>query len=391
MDYHYRRTDKELQAKTEQFIRTANDDQFQIFLPSFSFVWVLLAVGLPANILSLVIFKRKLKKAIARNFLITMCVCDSISCAMIMPVELDIMRHFFEYESQWLCKSFRFLAFTVTNVSSLTLLAIALERYRIIVIPWKTKFNTQLALRICGVNVVIATLTALPMAVVYGTQTIPLGLLFEGSGKDVGVSVNCSNNHRTCNSSFHKQEGENRIVYGKSCLVDDNMIGSSFPIYVVAVYLAVIVIIFIVLIYLYGRVITKLARRRSESMCQQNNKNQVTLNKRVRHVTLMAIILTFAYEVCYLPCLTIVCLRLAQPSYYYSLSTSGKMVYNFLLKSYLLNSAINPYIYCFCNSEFRAGLFMLLRSLKITMLPSRHDSIDVTNTKNFSETAFRKI
>lgn len=391
---HHALVHSDIDTKADHVIGAANTKQFEIFLPSFIFICVLLVVGLPGNILALVIYHKKVKRAVAKNFLITMCICDTLSCAVVMPVELDIMRNFFEYDEQWLCKGFRFYAYSVSNVSSLTLIAIAVERYRIICNPWKPKFSSELSKRLCVCNIVIAILTSVPMAFIYGTQTVPLGQ----TDKERQQHDNSSGYESACNASVsvHKQAKTYRQtttpVLGKACLMDDSMVGSSFPMYVVAVYIASIILTFLVFIYLYGHVIRKLASRRRKSMCQQNSEALGnTSNKRVKHVTIMAIILTLSYEVCYLPCLTAVCIRLAHPEFYSTLSVSGKMIFNFMLKSYLLNSALNPFIYCFCNREFRLGLWTLMRSLKITFRPSRQDSVGDTNTKTFSETVFRRV
>ena len=389
--------DHDIETKVEQVIKAASAQQFHIFLPSFVIICILLAVGLPGNVLALVIYHKKVKRAIAKNFLITMCICDTLTCAVVMPIELDLMRYYFEYDQEWLCKSFRFFAYSVNNVSSLTLVAIAVERYRIICNPWKPKFSEQLSQRICCCTVVLSILASVPMAVMYGTQTIPLGNVTRGNvHRYKAISANCTGLSLGCNKSDEVQgqttslQQMTKDVVGKSCLMDSNMIGSSFPIYVVSIYISSIVIVFIIFIYLYSHVIRMLARRRKKSMCQQqNNGLQGSSNKRMKHVTVMAIILTVTYEVCYLPCLVAVCIRLAYPGHYMTLTTSGKRMFDLMLKSYLLNSAINPFIYCFCNREFRLGLYMLLRSFKVTFLPSKQDSVGDTNTKSFSETAFR--
>jgi hypothetical protein len=326
-------------------ITKANDKQFEIFLPSFTLIIILMVIGIPGNILTLLVYTRRFKKAIARQFLITLATCDFLTCAVVMPTELVIMTHFFDLDLRWLCKSFRWFAYSVNNISSLTLLAIAFERYRLVCKPWKPKFTDTTSRRMCYVNIIISVAIALPMFFVYGTQTIPLFAI---------------QNITDGNRFYTSVEGLDVLIDGKSCLMDDAMEQLSFPFSVVTsvAYISSIIIIFLALIVLYSHVINSLAKR----LCQKEGKMKETSANLIQKITFMMIILTLLFEICYLPCLSVVCLRLSNPSYYNKLSTAGKTVFQLLLKSYLLCSALNPFVYCFCNNEFLEGLLSILKA-----------------------------
>ncbi|XP_045189128.2 cholecystokinin receptor type A-like [Mercenaria mercenaria] len=331
-------------------IFNANDKQFHIFLPTFTVICILMIIGIPGNILTLLVYTRRLKKAIARQFLMTLATCDLLTCSVVMPTELVIMTHFFDWDIRWLCKSFRWFSYTVNNISSLTLLIIAVERYRLVCKPWKQKFTAETSRYLCYINIVFSVITALPMFFMYGTQTIPL---FKVQNEVIDNLTNSST------------EGVAMVIYGKSCLMDDAMTQLAFPFAVVttSVYIISIIIVFIAFIFLYGHVVKTLVKRRKESLCQQEGKSKEASACRIRKITFMMIILTVLYEICYLPCLSVVCLRLTRPEFYTTLSSAGKTVFQLLLKSYLLCSAFNPFVYCFCNKEFLAGLFWILRSI----------------------------
>ena len=330
-------------------ISKANDKQFEIFLPSFISIIVLMVIGIPGNLLTLIVYTRRLKKAIARQFLLTMATCDFLTCVIVMPAELMIMTHFFEWDLRWLCKSLRLFSYSVSNISSITLLIIAVERYRLVCKPWKSKFTTETSRNMCYINVIFSIVTALPMFFIYGTQNIPLFTL---------------HNTSTGNISNSSTEHAPDVIYGKACLMDDAVTKLSFPFPVVTswVYIVSIIMSFIILIFLYSHVIKTLVKRRKESMCQKGGKSKEASSNRIQKITIMMIILTVLYEICYLPCLSVVCLRLSNPTFYNTLSKAGKTVFQLLLKSYLLCSAFNPFVYCFCNQEFLAGLFWILQS-----------------------------
>lgn len=332
-------------------ISKANSRQFSIFLPTFVVICGLMIIGIPGNVLALLVYVKRLKNATARQFLMTLAACDLLTCSVVMPIELAIMTHFFDWDLRWLCKSFRLFSYSVSNISSLTLLCIAVERYRLICKPWKQKFTNETSRYICYGNVIIAVLYAFPMFFIYGTQTIPL--------------------HTTENTHLGNLTNSSmditHVIYGKSCLMDDHNIvlpsAVHFSVITTCVYISSIVVMFLVLIFLYGHVIKTLANRRKESLCQKEKKSKLTSATRIRKITIMMIVLTVLYEICYLPCLSVVCLRLTQPELYNTLSKAGKTTFQLLLKSYLLCSAFNPFVYCFCNQEFLAGLFWIIGHL----------------------------
>lgn len=327
-------------------ISKANEKQFQIFIPTFCVICVLMTLGIPGNILALLVYIKRLKKAIARRFLMTLATCDLLTCAVVMPVELAMMTNFFQWDIDWLCKCFRLFSYSVSNVSNLTLLIIAVERYRLVCKPWTPKFSDSVSKRLCAANVVVSILTALPMFFMYGRKAIPLYKI-----------QNATSN----NSTMYSKMTPAVIIYGQSCLIDTNMEDSAFSFYVVIAYIVSIVLAFIILIALYSQVIRMLSKRRNKSLGQQDEKSKEASANRIRKITIMMVILTGLYEVCYLPCLSVVCLRLASPNIYHTFTQLGKTTFQLLLKSYLLCSAINPFVYCFCNKEFLSGLCWILR------------------------------
>ena len=336
----------------DSFLDNANDNQFRIMTPAFIFVCILIIIGLPGNMISILVYATQLKKGIARYFILTLAVSDLLSLLCVAPVELWIMKHFWTFNYPELCKTFRFSAYAVNNISSLTLLVIAFERYRIICCPWKQKFGTQFSKIICVLITIAAMATSFPMLFVYGTYTMPFIMYNVESEK----------------LSRQKHSEEKNItytIYGKTCMVDDKMATSSFPFYVNIVYIVATVIVFCVLIFLYGCIARQLI---IQKMQNKNDKSRKRHSKRLKRVTVMVLVLTVVYETCYLPCLTLVCLRLVNPYFYSSLNDGGKKTVQFFLKSYLINSAINPCIYCFCNKEFRLGVRRIFRKIKLLCL-----------------------
>ncbi|KAL4232077.1 G-protein coupled receptor 1 [Mactra antiquata] len=347
-------------------ISAANDRQFLTFLPTFVLICILMSFGIPGNLCALVVYVTRMKKAIARQFFITLATCDLLTCLVVMSTELDIMKRFFLWDMQYVCKCFRWLAYMTNNLSNFTLLAIAIERYILVCKPWKQKWTSSIKSKICYMNASIAIITSLPMFFIYGSQNILLHKSSRNKQESTdGYSI--TENLTTSNGS----DVTDIKIYGTSCLMDENMMDSKFPNTIVVIYIVGIVITFFVLIVLYGNVLKTLLERRKQSLCQQKEKHKKDSTNRIRKVTFMMVVLTALYEICYLPCLVTVCIRLMRPDFYGTLSNLGKIIFQLMLKSYLLCSAFNPYVYGFCNKEFISELSKFYKNV----LPS-NESIE---------------
>jgi len=76
----------------------------------------------------------------------------------------------------------------------------------------------------------------------------------------------------------------------------------------------------------------------------------------LRRNTLIMRMVTIAFVVSFLPYLVIVTLRYSNPDIPNKLSKIEQILYHVFLRTYFINSMINPFIYGFMNGEFRAKL-----------------------------------
>ncbi|XP_045187851.2 D(2) dopamine receptor B-like [Mercenaria mercenaria] len=77
------------------------------------------------------------------------------------------------------------------------------------------------------------------------------------------------------------------------------------------------------------------------------------LTIRVGRSTLMLFFITIAYVVSFLPFYILVIVRQSDRKFEPGMSKSELAAYHLFLRSYLLSSAVNPFIYSFCNVQFR--------------------------------------
>ena len=89
-----------------------------------------------------------------------------------------------------------------------------------------------------------------------------------------------------------------------------------------------------------------------------NTLKRERLARRIRagRTTVMLFAVTIAYFISFLPFIIIVILRMARSGLYESLSDVEKSIWNFFLRSYVMNCAVNPVLYGFLNKDFRAKM-----------------------------------
>ncbi|CAG5132190.1 unnamed protein product [Candidula unifasciata] len=78
--------------------------------------------------------------------------------------------------------------------------------------------------------------------------------------------------------------------------------------------------------------------------------------------TTMLVLLSAFYILGYLPHLSLKFVEFLSPRIFNNLSLEGCMIYNVLLRSYFINSAVNPIIYSLWDSNFRRECFKMFRS-----------------------------
>lgn len=104
---------------------------------------------------------------------------------------------------------------------------------------------------------------------------------------------------------------------------------------------------------------------RSQSVESRARMNRI-ISDELRHVevkefslrrnTLIMRMVTIAFVASFLPYLVIVTLRYSNPDIPTQLSKAEQILYHVFLRTYFINSVINPFIYGFMNMEFRAKL-----------------------------------
>jgi len=378
---------EKLSVTSAGIIAEMNKHQLEILAPSLGLVIMMFILGVPGNLIAVLVYLLKMKRSTAGYFIITLAISDLINSVFSLPIEIFLIVNFWSFDIAWLCKLSRFLTAAMNNTSSFILVAIAFERFRSICLPLRPRISKKCAQWTCIIVSSTAVCSAIPMVFGYGTFT-------------------------------YKVTFGNTVALAKTCLIDDSVLNTSYPTVLLIYFFIGHILVFLILTILYIFIARKLfnnasfytdkkclnpgiskvrssssgsslsnvndkatttisTRREIElskskqtllrSISSQSNLELQTTRKhggqayRTKRLTCMLFLVTSVFEISFIPYLVIVSIRSQHPDYYTSLSTPGKMTYQLLLRSYFINCAANPVIYCFYNQNFRHGVKRLFR------------------------------
>ena len=385
----------------QELLEEINSAQFEMLIPSLILVLFAMVTGLVGNIVTLLVYFKKMRRTASRIFIISLAICDLLNCSLTMPVEIAIICRFVSFDLPVICSVGRTITYILSGTSALLLIGIAVDRFRKICQPLKPVFTPRKTKVMCFASAAIGSAVYIPGFVIYGTQT-------------VAIQVNA-----------------NKTITGKTCLINDSYIHTKVPLYLMSFWFILTIAVMMVLIGLYsaiGRAVyirLKLEEQRhssvsatnrpksiavvdvnEETSCsfgdllddntakqppavlqkmespQRNRLSEVLKNKfklgkpgatfslskqkemkriRAGRTTIMLFSITIAYIISFIPFLVIVALRTLRPHLYLSLSVTGRSLWNFFLRSYVLNCACNPICYGFCNRDYREKVKEMLR------------------------------
>lgn len=385
-------------------------------------VFIYAILGVIGNSIVIYVYWTKWKRNKTRVFILCLGILDLVNCAFNMPVEVAVLWKPLTFDLHYLCKISRGITFVINNTGSLVFVSIAIERYMLVYHPLKYRQMTpKFAKLMCLLAFIISSSVSWPSFIFYGTRTFQIEV---PGGMVQGKTCLISDAHRfntgqtlifttilfalliltfivlttlyiaigrkiylaTCTDiSENESEGATKL-FGKSiicALTGGN--GKRSASFKRQSYLAA-----------SGespstheiselsRSYTSLHESGSEGLrvswpTQMGKQNSLkTLDKGIvrmsrkfstvkakptRKNTVMMRVVTIAFMISFTPFLCILIIRYTDPMYYQKLNTPGKIAYGVLLRTYFINSMVNPFIYGFMNLRFRQHVKCLLKNV----------------------------
>ena len=153
------------------YLEALNDKNVILMIPVIVYIAVLTVLGSVGNILVCVYFGCKTSSSTNSIFIVSLAVFDLMVCMLTMPMEIVGLRFFYNFASDFACKSARVVNHFAANGSAVTLLIIAIDRYRRICRPLNRQLDIKHAkLAIC-VAVILSLLLSWPAAPLYSIVT----------------------------------------------------------------------------------------------------------------------------------------------------------------------------------------------------------------------------
>ena len=103
------------------------------------------------------------------------------------------------------------------------------------------------------------------------------------------------------------------------------------------------------------RRVTSITSARTDSDTGDLKRTQFLKQARARKTAFLMFVVTLGFILSFLPHLLLMLIRQIKSDFVDGMSETNKAVYKFFLRSYFLNSAINPVIYSICDSRFKAA------------------------------------
>lgn len=382
------------------------------------FVFTYSVLGVIGNTIVIYIYWIKWKKNKTRVFILTLGILDWINCAFNMPVEVAVLWKPISFDMHYLCKISRGCTFVINNTGSLVFLSIAIERFIVVYYPLRNRQLTpKFAKIMCLLAFIFAFSVSWPSFVFYGTHTETIsesdvtvivktcliadehefrtGLLLifttvlftlmilvfiillvlyiaigrkiyiatctdvSTGGKDeatklfsksiisaitgvaketaarrASTSRNSVNGNRYKRNSMTPQEQPLQSITETTDINDSKILSSSSS-----------------------------QRLSIRSRPRLSRKLSTVKSKPTRKNTVMMRMVTIAFVLSFTPFLCILIIRYSNTKYYWSLNVPGKIVYSVLLRTYFINSMVNPFIYGFMNLHFRHLVKQLFRNI----------------------------
>ena len=339
-----------------------NNDHAKEFVPVMATMGVLMFIGIVGNSLVVCVYWQwvKMKATTKRIFILTLGFLDLIVCTVAIPFEIYDLRNQVLFQNIAACKIARILEYSLVLGSGLVLVSVSVERYVFLCKAFDA-FSKRKAKLICIGCVIFAVLLGGPSATFAGIKTTKL----ENTST---VGYECS-----MDSDDEKGKVSKRIYY-----------------YFLSIIFLVCICTLIVIYSLIGALIRKYqkaAMKTSNSIhvdlneldkvkecipkenrsCSADStvtlrRGQKTFKSPVSIIVFFSV--TVAFVVSFLPHIII---RLL---YFFGVhfddlmdKQTSQLLYNFLIRSYLLANVSNPFIYSILNKSFRRELNRCFRKL----------------------------
>ncbi|NXY14771.1 NPFF2 protein, partial [Atrichornis clamosus] len=321
-----------------------------VFITSYLLIFLLCMVG-NGGVCFIILWSKHMR-TVTNLFILNLAISDLLVGLFCMPTTLlDNIIAGWPFGSL-VCKMSGMVQGISVSASVFTLVAIAVDRFRCIVYPFKQKLTTPTAVAIIAVIWILAVAIMCPSAVLLQVQEERHFRVILGSG----------------NATLP-------VYWCREDWPDPGMRKIYTTVLFANIYLAPLSLIVI----MYARISMALSHTAMPGAGKRSQEQRHSVWKRKQKVIKMLIVVTLLFTLSWLPLWTLMLL-----SDYANLSDLQLQLINIYIYPFahwlaFFNSSINPIIYGFCNENFRRGfqtIFKLqLCSREVCSQPGQRNAI----------------
>ncbi|KAH9510297.1 hypothetical protein Btru_042704 [Bulinus truncatus] len=355
-------------------------------IPALVFMAAVILCGLLGNSLIMFVYLRRKKKTSTAVFLQAIAIVDLVTNLAVIPVTIFVLFHVWDFPGPFMCKAHLFLNFSTSHAATTLLLGVAIVRYRKVCTPFAWQITTGQAKVICVVICVAACLVSITHAVVHGLDVIQ-------TDRPGITGVMCRLDQKYVNTPWPKVVSATSLILFLSCWLPLTIMYARIGIFT----------------WRHSRALEASAKIKtkanqlasgssSEASGSCSNTNDAdfdscatpafdtqskeidapsnkdmfrsSFNKSIRisgkkmadRTTRMLIAVSVICIVTYLTTLILILMRFSASSRALFLHPVSESFYRLFLQSYIVNSAVNPFIYSWWDKSFRRDSLAYLKS-----------------------------
>lgn len=302
------------------------------------YIVILMALGLIGNTAVIWIYSTKFKPSNYRTYTLWLASMDIINCIYGMPFLLIYHFNYLRFPSDIYCKSGRFCLVFTSTASAFLLMVIAFDRYRHICRPLQWQLS-RTNIQICCITVVILAVgLSWPNFLLFGYYTV----------EHLPVNIN-----------------------GTRCWQDDIYRSQD---YLGVFYIALSILSFCVSLVLLAAYV-EISRHLYNHNRKWKAKNMKKKSSQKGKTTYTLLVVTTAFVLSALPHHIMLVILLLRRDFNCHFTYHEGFYYYLFVWSILINNSINPFIYGFSDSRFKAQV----KSIILNCLTTKKSP---TNTPN---------
>ena len=364
-----------------EILEKLNSEYLKTSMGAIVFVASLMMIGCIGNLHVLIVFGLRIKPSNNRTFILCLGIIDMVGCAIGMPFTINTLIHQLTFYDMVSCKMVIGVNYFVCACSGLIHIVISVDRYRKICHPMGWQLSHKMAKLTCILTICVAATLSLPAFFIFG--------------------------HNSFSTIYQN-------VTGSHCSTDDKFVATAYPTIFNLVLITLATVGFIAMAVLYtliNRVIwnrgqqkslkkikTNIKRKQnyssadaivsvtkfflscgsqsidsperyttfptptqypgslSKTRIKMNLKNQDSLIKNKKRMTVIFLVLIAAYFCSYVPSLVLKIIAFLNYDYFRNLTRSKLAIYTIFSCFFFLNNIVNAIVYLFLDVKFRAEL-----------------------------------